>query len=111
MHEIPELVMLRSKVTGVIKTAEFMEIKDDWKKKTMTVKHQNIVKSQAELLLQMVKAIHITEADKKYVDPKKNSPVVYDVMHAIYMYFKAVGDGDLEPMLDFMINGEYDKHF
>ena len=94
MHEIPELVMLRSKVTGVIKTAEFMEIKDDWKKTTKDKLHQYVVKEQADLLLQMVKAFHITEADKKYVDPK-NSPVVYDVMHAIYMYFKAVGNGDL----------------
>jgi len=110
MHEIPELIMLRSKVTGVVKTAEFMEIKNDWKEVTMMDSHKNVVKHQAELLLQMVKAFHITEADKKLVSPQ-NSPVVYDVMHAIYIYFKAVGDGDLEPMLDFMIDGKYADAF
>ena len=72
--------------------------------------HKNNVNHQAELLLQMFKTFHITETDKKYVS-SQNSPVVYDVMHAIYIYFKAVDDGDLEPMLDFMIDGEYAEVF
>ena len=36
---------------------------------------------------------------------------MFDVWHMIYAYFMAVGKGDLEPLLDWMIDGEYDDDF
>jgi len=57
-----------------------------------------------------LKCIHLTEADKAWLSPKK-VPVVFEAFHALYLYFVAVGKGDLEPMLDFMIDGKYDEKF
>ena len=37
--------------------------------------------------------------------------MIFDTWHAIYLYFKAVENGDLQPMLDFMIDGKYDEEF
>merc|ERR1711865_429376 len=51
-----------------------------------------------------------TMEDEKWMDPA-HSPVMFDVWHLVYVYFTAVGKGDLEPMLDFMIDGEYDDDF
>jgi hypothetical protein len=36
---------------------------------------------------------------------------MFDVWHMIFVYFRAVGEGNLEPMLDFMIDGKYDERF
>ena len=50
------------------------------------------------------------EDEKKYADPKKNA-IMFDAFHALYIYFIAVGEGNLEPMFDFMIDGKYDEKF
>jgi hypothetical protein len=52
----------------------------------------------------------MTDADKKWVDPHY-SPVMFDVWHMVYLYFNAIGKGDLTPMLDFIIDGKYDQEF
>ena len=36
---------------------------------------------------------------------------MFDAFHALYIYFIAVGEGNLEPMFDFMIDGKYDEKF
>jgi hypothetical protein len=33
---------------------------------------------------------------------------MFDVWHALYITFVAFGEGDLNPMLDFIIDGKYD---
>jgi len=45
-----------------------------------------------------------------WLSPKK-SPVVFEAFHALFLYFTAMAKGDLEPMLDFMIDGKYDDKF
>jgi len=54
-----------------------------------------------------IKCLHMTEEDKMWLSPKK-SPVVFEAFHALFLYFTAMAHGDLEPMLDFMIDGKYD---
>ena len=68
------------------------------------------MKHQATLLLEALKTMHMSEQDKKWVDPS-HSPVMFDVWHMVYLYFNAVGKGDLDPMLNFIIDGEYDQDF
>jgi len=60
--------------------------------------------------MEALKTVHMTDVDAKWVDPK-NSPVMFDVWHMIYLYFNAVGKGDLNPMLDYIIEGKYDPDF
>jgi len=60
--------------------------------------------------LEAFKTVHMTDANAKWVDPHY-SPIMFEVWHMIYLYFVAVGKGDLEPMLDFMIDGKYNKEF
>jgi len=50
------------------------------------------------------------EDEKNYASPQKNA-IMFDAFHALYIYFIAVGEGNLEPMFDFMIDGEYDEKF
>lgn len=57
-----------------------------------------------------MQSCHINNKDWKQVNPQ-DSPVVYDVFHALYLYFLAVKDGQLEPLLDFIIEGKYDEKF
>jgi len=57
-----------------------------------------------------IKCLHMTEEDKMWLSSKK-SPVVFEAFHALYLYFTAMALGDLEPMLDFMIDGKYDDKF
>ena len=54
--------------------------------------------------------MHFSDRDRAWVDPRA-SPIMFDVLHFLYTYFLAIEDGDLEPMLDFLINGEYDPKF
>ena len=57
-----------------------------------------------------LKTIHLTPEGKKWLDPHK-SPVVFEAFHAVYLYFVAVGRGDINPLLDFIIDGKYDEDF
>jgi hypothetical protein len=36
---------------------------------------------------------------------------MFETWHAIYLYFVAVGKGNIEPLLDFVIDGKYDEKF
>jgi len=57
-----------------------------------------------------MQTVHMTKKDEKWLDPK-HVPITFEAFHAIYLYFVAVGKGDLDPMLDFMIDGKYDEDF
>ena len=82
-----------------------------WKQVTQQYQHQVVVHHQAKLIIAALKCIHMTpEDEKKYADPKKNA-IMFDAFHALYIYFIAVGEGNLEPMFDFMMDGEYDEKF
>jgi len=110
MYKIPEIAKFRAMVTAVTKTTEMNTMQGHWKSVTDGEQHQTVVKHQAKLLIEMLKVVHMTKADEKWVDPKY-SPVMFEVWHAMYLYFVAVGHGDIQPMLDFMIDGKYDEKF
>merc|ERR1712032_1451656 len=98
------IVKLRKLVRAIVETDEMEVLEDHWKTVTQQKQHQIVVKHEAELVMAIHKAIHLE--DEKWLDPS-HSPVMFDAWHIIYCYFKAVGDGDLEPLLDFMIDGKY----
>ena len=110
MYKIPEFVKLRSLVSDLRHTTEMGAILTTWGKVTHQEEHQLVVKRQAEMIMAAVKCIHMTEADKQWLNPTK-SPVMFETWHAVYLYFVAVGKGDLNPLLDFVIDGKYDENF
>ena len=110
MYKIPEVAQFRAMVTDVRKTPQMSAMTGHWKNVTQAEQHQIVVKHQAELVMAAVKCLHMTKEDEMWMSPKK-SPVMFEAWHAIYLYFVAVGKGDLEPMLDFMIDGKYDEKF
>jgi hypothetical protein len=69
-----------------------------------------VVHHQAEFIEAAVKTLHMTKEDEKWIDPAA-SPVMYDTWHMLYVYFIAVGKGDLKPLLDFMIDGRESLSF
>jgi hypothetical protein len=109
-HKIPEVVGVRKHMHEVIDTNEFEQIEDHWKQVTQQKQHQVVVAHQGALVKAAVQTLHMQEADKKWLDPAV-SPVMFDAWHVVYVYFMAVGKGDLEPMLDWMIDGEYSDDF
>lgn len=110
MYKIPEFVLLRKHMHAVRGTKEFATFEAHWEATTQNEQHQVVVEHQGTLLLEAVKTIHMTDADEKWVDPHY-SPVMFEVWHLVYLYFNAVGKGDLTPMLDFFIDGKYDQEF
>lgn len=110
MYKIPEFVKLREHMHALKETAEMKKVQGHWKGVTQNEQHQTVVKHQATLLIEALKCIHMTEEDKKWIDPHY-SPVMFEVWHMVYLYFVAVGHGDLEPALDFIVDGKYDEHF
>ena len=110
MYKIPQVAKLRSLVTDLRHTTEMGAVQGHWAEITHTPQHQRIVKHEAELLMAFIKAVHISDSDEKWMDPHK-SPVMFEAWHAIYLYFVAVGKGDLNPLLDFVIDGKYDENF
>ena len=110
MYKIPEFVKLREHMHALKATTEMKKIQGHWKGVTQDSQHQTVVKHQGELLVAFLKCIHMSDEDKAWVDPHK-SPVMFEVWHMVYLYFVAVGEGNLEPALDFMIDGKYDDKF
>jgi hypothetical protein len=110
MYKIPEIAKFRAMVTDVRHTAEMKKMTTHWTAVTQQEQHQVVVKHQAQLIMAAIKCIHMTEEDKAWMSPKK-SPVMFEAFHALYLYFVAMGKGDLEPMLDFMIDGKYEENF
>jgi hypothetical protein len=52
----------------------------------------------------------MTKEEEAWISPKK-APVMFETWHMIYLYFVAVGKGNIEPLLDFVIDGKYDEKF
>jgi hypothetical protein len=102
--------MIRAKASAVRHTKEMATLLQHWVQVTQQKEHQDVVKSQAEFIMSLVKLLHMSEKDKEWIDPT-NSPVMFDAWHVLYIYFVAVGKGDLNPMLDFVIDGKYDEKF
>jgi hypothetical protein len=109
-YKVPEVVAVRGKVRSLVETGEFEQIENHWAQVTQQKQHQVVVAHQAKLITEAVKTLHMSKAEEKWLDPAV-SPVMFDAWHIVYCYFIAVGKGDLEPMLDFMIDGEYDEEF
>jgi len=109
-YKVAEVVALRKHVRAVVDSDAFEAIEDHWEQVTQQKQHQVVVAHQANMVKAAVGTLHMTEEDKKWMSPKY-SPVMFDVWHAVYAYFMAVGKGDLEPMLDWMIDGEYDDDY
>jgi hypothetical protein len=105
-YKIPEMVALRAKIRALVETDEMDTLQDHWHTVTQTDQHQLVVKHEAELVMAIHKAIHLSKEDEKWLSPS-HSPVMFDAWHIVYCYFKAVADGDMEPLFDFMIDGKY----
>merc|ERR1719240_2318186 len=102
-HKLPEMVAIRKHVHEVIDNDEFEAIEDHWKQVTQQQQHQGVVHHQWKLFEAAIGVLHMEEADKKWMDPA-NSPVMSDAWHMVHVYFMAVAKGDLEPMLDWMVD-------
>jgi len=109
-YKVQEVVAVRKSVKDLVDTDEFETMEDHWETVTEQKQHQVVVAHQGALVKAAVQCLHLTKEDEKWMDPA-HSPVMFDVWHLVYVYFTAVGKGDLEPMLDFMIDGEYDDDF
>jgi hypothetical protein len=70
----------------------------------MQDQHQVVVHHQHEFIEAVVKALHMTKEDEKWLDPSY-SPVMYDVWHMIYVYFIVVEKGELRPLTDTILYG------
>lgn len=104
-YKIPQVVGLRKHVTDVRHTDEFEAMTTHWKQITQTERHQDIIHREGEIVVGYANAMHLSE--EKWMDPA-HSPVMFDAWHAIHLYFIAQANGDLEPMLDFLIDGKYE---
>lgn len=110
-YKIPEVVAFRGKVSALRKTNEMQAMQKHWAEVTQQKQHQVVVKHEAALLTAAVKTLHMTKEDEMMWMSPQRSPVMFDVWHAVYVYFVAMGKGDLNPMLDFIIDGKYDEDF
>lgn len=110
MYKIPEVVELRQRVTALRHTTEMGVIQGEWKQFSQEDEQQEFLKYQASYLMTAIKAFKMSEEDKVWLDPRF-SPVMFDAWHAVYIYYLAMGRGDLEPLLDFVIDGKYDTSF
>ena len=110
MYKIPEVVGLRKHVSAVRHTAEFGKIQAHWAKITQQSQHQVVVHHQAELVKAAAETVHMQEGQEDWLSPRK-APVMFEAWHMVYLYFVAMGKGDLNPMLDFIIDGKYDEGF
>merc|ERR1712054_328968 len=79
-YKVPEIVALRGKVRGVVETDEFEQIEDHWEQVTQQKQHQVVVHHQGALIKAAVQTLHMSEEDKKWLDPA-HSPVMFDVWH------------------------------
>jgi len=111
MTKVPEFVEFRTKVKAVKGTDEMKTMLVHWKQVTQQYQHQVVVHSQAKLIMAALKCLKMSKEDEeKFASPQKNA-VMFEAFHALYIYFIAVGEGNLDPMFNFMIDGEYDEKF
>jgi hypothetical protein len=109
-YKIKEVVALRKRISAVRHTHEMEVMQGHFAEITHSKAHQDVVKAQGELLMHAVRTLHMSGEEEKWLDPS-HSPVMFDVWHLMYVYFVAMGKGDLNPMLDFIIDGKYDDKF
>jgi hypothetical protein len=109
-YKIKEVVALRKRISAVRHTHEMEVMQGHFAEITQSKAHQAVVKAQGELLMHAVHTLHMSKDEEKWLDPS-HSPVMFDVWHLMYVYFVAMGKGDLNPMLDFIIDGKYDEKF
>ena len=110
MYKIPEIVKFRALVTDVRHTTEMKVMTQHWTQVTQGQQHQVVVAHQAKLIIEALKCIHMTKEEEAWISPQK-APVMFETWHALYLYFVAVGKGNIEPLLDFVIDGKYDDKF
>lgn len=54
--------------------------------------------------------LHFDANDDQWVNPKY-SPIVYSGFYTLFVYFKAVGEGDFQPLIDFLVEGKISEDF
>lgn len=92
------------------RTHEAKHLIADWKEFTHDKDYQLLMSQEAQLILQTLNLLQIEEKDRILTDPSC-SPAVYDAFHFIYIYFKAVAEGEMEPLLDFITEGKFHDDF
>lgn len=65
---------------------------------------------EAKLMLKAINLVRVDEGDHILTDPTCSRPV-YDTFHFIYIYFKAVAEGEVDPLLDFISEGKFQDDF
>jgi len=72
--------------------------------------HQTMVNDQVKLVAHLMECLHFEGKEDEWMNPKY-SAVVHDTFYALFMYFRAIGNGDLKPMLDFVLDGKIEPEF
>merc|ERR1711988_225248 len=108
-YKIPEVVALRKHMHALVDTDQFEKIEAHWKKVTMDKQHQTVVAHQANMVKQGVKVLHVAEDEKRWMDPAV--PQSCSTSGNGLLLLHGCRQGYLEPMLDFMIDGEYDDDY
>ena len=67
-----------------------------------------LVKEELEIIMATIKLIEIDDENKEWISPQK-SPVMFDAWYGLFLWYKAVAEGNVDPLLDFAIDGKYDK--
>merc|ERR1719329_120948 len=52
------------------------------------------------------KVLHMKKDDALKLSPSR-SPIMFDTFHALYVWFLAVEDGNVKPLIDFLVDGKY----
>lgn len=101
------MVELRKRAKILIASKQWKKLEGDWKTITESKVHQNIVDDQIKLVIHIMDCLHFEGKDDEWVNPKY-SPVVHDTFYALFMYLRAVRQGDLHPLLNWLIDGKFD---
>lgn len=110
MYKTPAIVSLRKKAKAVILSSQWKRIQIDFKKLTGTKDHKEIVKLQLDTFEQASKIIKMTPIEAKNLSPQ-TSPIMFDGLHFLYVYFLAMEKGNVKPLLDFLVDGKYDREY
>ena len=110
MYKIDAFKNLRNRVRAIVNTKEWQKLEDDWLSVTKDEQHQAVVDKQMELFTTALKTLKVSDKDKKWVDLRK-SPILFETFHAMFVYFKAMKHGDLDPLVNFLVDGAYDPDY
>ena len=103
MKNVPELVKLRSLASKLRSTSEMAKVTSDWTDITQESEHQALVKEQAQLVKAYFEWLEFHGDQWK----GKRAQITQDVLKVLNLYFLAVADGDLDPLFNYVIDGEY----